>query len=51
MNLILVKFSCVIAVFGDGFGRFLVVHITDTLEKEKRENVLLIGTGINVGPE
>mgnify|MGYP007012012061 CR=1 FL=1 len=51
MNLILIKFSCVIAVFSDGFGCFLVVHITDALEKEERKNVLLIGAGINVGPK
>ena len=49
MDLILVEFSCVITILFKSSCSFLIVNITDAFEEEERENVLLIGTGINVG--
>ena len=51
MDLVLVKFGCIITVLFDSFSCFFIIHIADALEKEKRENILLVGTGINVGSE
>lgn len=51
MDLVLIKFGCIITVLFDSLSCFFVVHITDTLEEEERENVLLIGTSINIGSE
>ena len=51
VEVVFVEFGCVITILFNGRCGFLVVHITDTFEEEERENVLLIGTGINVGSE
>ena len=51
MDLVLIKFGCIITVLFKSSCGFLIVYIADAFEEEERENVLLIGTGINVGSE
>jgi hypothetical protein len=45
-------FQCfLITILGKNLLTFFVIHITDALEEQKREDILLVSTGINVGAE
>ena len=41
----------VLTVFFDGYGGLFIVNIADALEEHQRENVLLVGTRIDVGAQ
>ena len=49
VDFVSIKFGSVITIFFDSKGSFFIVYITDTLKKQQRKNILLIGTSINVG--
>ena len=51
MDIFFIKIDDIIAILFDGLLSFFVVHITNSLKEEQRENILFICAGIDAGAE